>query len=137
MAKALDGKGNVIVLRYNKGSESTHQREEGFLEAVAAHPEIKVISSDQYAGTTTQSAMDKAQQILNRYADEVNGIFAVCEPNAEGVLRALEDRKLAGKVKFVGFDASDAMAEALRDGRMSAIVSAGPCSHGLFVGAVD
>lgn len=130
MAKALEGKGNVIVLRYNKGSESTHQREEGFLEVLAAYPEIKVISSDQYAGTTTQSAMDKAQQILNRYADEVNGIFAVCEPNAEGVLRALEDRKLAGKVKFVGFDASDAMAEALRDGRMSAIVLQDPVRMG-------
>lgn len=130
MAKELDGKGNVILLRYNKGSESTHKREEGFLEALAAYPEIKVLSSDQYAGTTTQSAMDKAQQMLNRYADEVDGIFAVCEPNAEGVLRALEDRKLAGKVKFIGFDASDAMAEALRDGRMSAIVLQDPVRMG-------
>src|SRR5690606_34409276 len=28
MAKRLDGKGNVILLRYNSGSESTMQREE-------------------------------------------------------------------------------------------------------------
>ncbi len=130
LAKALDGKGNVILMRYNQGSESTHQREEGFLEAIAKFTDIKVLSSDQYAGTTTESAMDKAQQILNRYAAEVNGIFAVCEPNAEGVLRALEDRKLAGKVKFVGFDASDAMAEALREGRMSAIILQDPVRMG-------
>ncbi|MGV3484218.1 MAG: substrate-binding domain-containing protein [Planctomycetaceae bacterium] len=130
LVKELGGKGNVILLRYNQGSESTHQREEGFLEVMAAHPEIKVLSSDQYAGTTTESAMDKAQQMLNRYADEVDGIFAVCEPNAEGVLRALEDRKLAGKVKFVGFDASAAMTSALRDGRMSAIVLQDPVRMG-------
>jgi len=130
MAEKLGGKGNVIVLRYNQGSASTHQREEGFLEAIKAFPDIKVISSDQYAGTTTESAMDKAQQVLNRYADQVNGIFAVCEPNAEGVLRALEDRKLAGKVVFVGFDSSQAMAQALRDGRMSAIVLQDPVQMG-------
>jgi len=130
MAKELGGQGNVILLRYNKGSESTQQREDGFLEALAAFPNIKVLSSDQYAGTTTQSAMDKAQQMLNRYADEVNGIFAVCEPNAEGVLRALEDRKMAGKVKFIGFDASDAMAAALRDGKMHAIVLQDPVRMG-------
>ena len=74
--------------------------------------------------------MDKAQQVLNRYGDQIDGIFAVCEPNAEGVLRALEDRKLAGKVVFVGFDSSDAMAEALRAGKMSAIVLQDPVQMG-------
>ena len=55
MAEKLGGKGNVILLRYNQGSDSTHQREEGFLKALEAFPDIKVISSDQYAGTTTES----------------------------------------------------------------------------------
>lgn len=130
LAKELSGKGNVILLRYNKGSASTHQREEGFLEAIAAFPDIRILSADQYAGTTTESAIDKAQQMLNRYADDVDGIFAVCEPNAEGVLRALEDRKLTGKVKFVGFDASETMAKALREGKMSAIVLQDPVRMG-------
>jgi ribose transport system substrate-binding protein len=130
MAEKLGGKGNVVMLRYNQGSESTYQREEGFLEAIKAFPDIKVISSDQYAGTTTESAMDKAQQILNRYGDQINGIFAVCEPNAEGVLRALEDRKIAGKVVFVGFDSSDAMAKSLREGKLSAIVLQDPVQMG-------
>ncbi len=130
MAERLGERGNVILLRYNQGSDSTHQREQGFLETIEGYPNIRVISSDQYAGTTTQSAMDKAQQLMNRYADEVDGIFAVCEPNAEGVLRALEDRKLAGKVVFVGFDSSEAMSEALRDGRMSAIVLQDPVRMG-------
>jgi ribose transport system substrate-binding protein len=93
-------------------------------------PGITVLSSDQYAGTTTESSMDKAQQMLNRYGDQIDGIFAVCEPNAEGVLRALEDRKLAGKVAFVGFDSSEAMAEALRAGKLSAIVLQDPVQMG-------
>lgn len=130
MGEKLDGKGNVILLRYNQGSESTHQREEGFLKGIAEFPDIQVISSDQYAGTTTESAMNKAQQVLNRYADQVDGIFAVCEPNAEGVLRALQDRKMAGKVVFVGFDSSEAMAEALKEGHISAIILQDPVQMG-------
>jgi ribose transport system substrate-binding protein len=130
MGEKLGGQGNVVMLRYNQGSESTQQREEGFLKGLTEFPGIKVLSSDQYAGTTTESSMDKAQQILNRYGDEIDGIFAVCEPNAEGVLRALEDRKLAGKVAFVGFDSSDAMAEALRAGKLSAIVLQDPVQMG-------
>ncbi len=130
MAEKLGGKGNVVLLRYNKGSESTHQREEGFLESIAKHPEIKVISSDQYAGTTTETAIDKAQQVLNKFGDEINGIFAVCEPNAEGVLRALNDRKLAGKVVFVAFDSSEALRSSLASGEVSAIVLQDPVQMG-------
>lgn len=130
MGEKLGGKGNVILLRYNQGSESTHQREEGFLKGLEAFPDVTVISSDQYAGTTTESAMDKAQQVLNRYADQVDGIFAVCEPNAEGVLRALEDRRIAGEIVFVGFDSSDSMAEALRAGKMAGIVLQDPVQMG-------
>ncbi len=130
MAASLGNQGNVVVLRYNKGSESTHQREEGFLDAIAKHADIKVLSSDQYAGTTTESSIDKAQAVLNKFGDEVNGIFAVCEPNAEGVLRALKDRKLAGKVAFVAFDSSDSLRQGLSTGEVSAIILQDPVQMG-------
>ena len=35
MAEVLHGKGNVILLRYFPGSESTEQREQGFLDDAA------------------------------------------------------------------------------------------------------
>ncbi|MEM9367151.1 MAG: substrate-binding domain-containing protein [Planctomycetota bacterium] len=130
MATALKEKGNVIVLRYSKGSESTYQREEGFLAEIARYPKITVLSSDQYAGTTTESAVDKAQAVLNRYGKDVDGIFAVCEPNAEGVLRALKDRGLAGSVKFVAFDSSESLREALSAEEVTAIVLQDPVRMG-------
>src|SRR5882724_8195616 len=90
----------VILLRYNPGSESTEQREKGFLETIAEeYPDIKVLSSDQYAGTTPELALDKATDVLNKYQDRVVGIFAVCEPNATGVLGALGNAGVGGKVK--------------------------------------
>src|SRR3954465_9785000 len=52
MAKLLDGKGNVILLRYAVGSASTEAREAGFLDVLKKHSGIKLISSDQHAGAT-------------------------------------------------------------------------------------
>src|SRR4051795_6635612 len=90
----------VILMRYNPGSQSTEQRETGFLETLAKEfPQAKVISSDQYAGTTPEGALDKATDLLNKYGDRAAGMFAVCEPNATGLLGALENTGSAGKVK--------------------------------------
>lgn len=130
MARRLGGKGGVIMLRYNPGSESTAQREEGFLKTIEKYPEIKVLSSNQYAGTTPESALDKAQQMLSQYRDDVNGIFTNNEPNSAGTLRALEDTGLVGKVVFIGFDPSDSMAKALADRRMQGIVLQDPLQMG-------
>ena len=131
MAECLGGKGNVIVLRYNSGSESTEQREEGFLETLKTqYPDINVISSDQYAGTTPEKSLDKATQVLGKYRNDVNGIFAVCEPNANGVLIALKETQLAGKVKFIAFDSSEDLIRAMSDGSCHGIVLQDPVRMG-------
>lgn len=130
LADALGHKGKVIMLRYKPGSESTEQREAGFLEALAQEKEMEVISSDQYAGTTTEEALAKATQLLNKYRDEVNGIFAVCEPNCNGTLEALVRTGLAGKVKFVAFDASESLIRGLNEKTVAGIVLQDPFEMG-------
>lgn len=131
MAAALGGKGNVILLRYNQGSESTEQRENAFLDLLAKEfPDIKVLSSDQYAGTTQEGSLTKATEVLNKYKDEVNGIFAVCEPNAAGMLRALQETELAGKVKLITFDPSDDLIRAMAAGTCHGIVLQDPVAMG-------
>lgn len=130
LADALDHKGKVILLRYKAGSESTEQREAGFLEALAEEKEMEVLSSDQYAGTTTEEALAKATQLLNKYRDEVNGIFAVCEPNCNGTLEALIQTGLAGKVKFVAFDASETLIRGLNEKTVAGIVLQDPFEMG-------
>ena len=125
------GESGVILLRYNPGSESTEQREKGFLETLAKeHPEIKVLSSDQYAGTTPELALDKATDVLNKYRDRATGIFAVCEPNATGVLGALENTGMVGKVKAIVFDPNRALINGLTDKKLDGIVLQDPVKMG-------
>jgi ribose transport system substrate-binding protein len=131
LAHVLGGKGNVILLRYNPGSESTYQREEGFLATLKKEsPEIVVISSSEYAGTTPEKALDKSQQVLIKYRDSVEGMFATCEPNSTALLKALEQEGLAGKVKCIGFDPTPQLVQAMRDGKIHGIVLQDPVKMG-------
>lgn len=131
LAESLGGKGRVILLRYNPGSESTEQREQGFLETLEQEfPGVEVLSSDQYAGTTPEAALDVAQQVLLKYGEQLDGIFAVCEPNSTGVLGALKNAGLAGKVKFIAFDPNPALIQGLTDGHVTGIVLQDPIKMG-------
>ncbi|WP_233148357.1 substrate-binding domain-containing protein [Rhodopirellula sp. MGV] len=130
LAKAIGESGNVVLLRYLAGSESTEQRENGFLEAIAMYPEINVISSDQYGGENSTQAKEKVDQLLQLHGDALEGIFAVCEPNANGTLEAIKNAGLAGKVKFIAFDPSDALIEGMRNGSVHGIVLQDPVEMG-------
>lgn len=131
MGKILDGKGNVIVLRYQVGSDSTEQREKGFLETIEKEfPEIKVISSDQYSGATMPAALAQAENLLTRYKGEVNGWFCPCEPVTAGTARAVKNAGLAGQVKIVGFDAGSDVVNELREGNIHGLVLQDPIGMG-------
>jgi ribose transport system substrate-binding protein len=131
LAKLLDGKGNVILLRYMVGSASTDEREAGFLDALKKHPGIKIISADQHAGPTRDTAYRASQNLLNRYGREVNGIFCPCELPSGAMAMALRDLgKAGGKVKLVGFDAGSKSVEDLKNGDVQALVVQDPLAIG-------
>lgn len=130
LAESLGGRGNVILMRYRAGSESTEQREEGFLKAMKEYPRIKILSSDQYGEAKTEQAMAKAQSLLLKYQDDVDGFFAVCEPNCNGAFEALEQTGMAGKVKFVAFDPSEGLINGLKEGKVAGIVLQDPVTMG-------
>src|SRR5438045_5899661 len=66
MGELLKGKGTVLMLRYQEGSASTEEREAGFLtELKTGFPGVTVISADQYAGPTRDTAKRAAENLLN------------------------------------------------------------------------
>ncbi len=132
LGKLLGGKGNVILLRYQVGSASTEQREKGFLDAIKSkYPQIELISTDQYAGATRETAYQAAQNLLNRFGREVNGVFAPCEPVTVGITMALRNLgDTGGKVKVVGFDAGTQSVEALKKGDIQGLIVQNPVRMG-------
>jgi ribose transport system substrate-binding protein len=131
MAKLLGGKVNVILLRYQVGSASTEARENGFLDAIKKHPGIKLISADQYAGATRETGYQASQNVLNRYGNQVDGIFCPCEPPTVAMAKALRDiGKAGGKVKMIGFDSGSASVLDLKNGDLQALVVQDPVKMG-------
>jgi ribose transport system substrate-binding protein len=130
LAKLLGGKGNVVLLRYAAGSESTEQREQGFLDAIAKHPEIKVLVENRRAGSGAEKALQESGSILQANQGNIDGVFTVCEPNNKGMLRALENAKLAGEIKFVGFDSDPQFVQAMKEGKMHGIILQDPFHMG-------
>lgn len=134
VAKLLGDKGNVMMLRYNEGSDSTMQREKGFLDAIAKHKGIKVVSANQYGGVTPESAYKASENLLSRFKKGdvlgIDGIFCPNESTTFGMLRALQDGGYAGKVKFVGFDGSKQLLDGMKKGQIQGLVLQNPMQMG-------
>lgn len=126
---------NVVMLRYQEGSASTTDRENGFLNAMKKSPDVKVLSSNQFGGATTESAQKASENLISRYKKpdgtlEFAGVFCPNESTTFGMLRALQDAGLAGKVKFVGFDSSSKLVEALSANQIGGLVLQDPFNMG-------
>jgi ribose transport system substrate-binding protein len=129
MTKLLDHDHNkVIVLRYLEASASTRKREAGFLEAIHQTSWIEVVSDNQYAGATAESAQKASENLLA--ARSADGIFCPNESSTFGMLMALRGVKLAGKVKLIGFDSSNALVQGLRQSEIDGLVLQNPLDMG-------
>jgi ribose transport system substrate-binding protein len=129
LAQLIGNKGKVVLMRYAVGSASTTERETGFLEVMKKNPGIQVLVDNRYAGATVGEAKTAAMELVDRLK-QADGIFCPNESSTVGMLLALRQNNLAGKVKFVGFDSSPQLTEALQKGEIHALVVQNPVKMG-------
>jgi ribose transport system substrate-binding protein len=120
---------NVLMLRYQAGSESTEQREAGFRVTIKAVANIALTEAADEAGATADSAQRVAERLLAPPA-QFDGVFAPNESSAAGTLQAIKVLKLKGKIKMVGFDSSPILIEGLRAGDLQGLVLQDPFDMG-------
>lgn len=126
----LKGRGKAILIRVIESVEGGRQREEGFLETIRSkYPDITMLSDNQYAGITTETAYQTTENLLSRFP-EVEAIFTPNESTTFGCLRALQDHGLAGRVIHVGFDSSAKLIEALEKRELQGLVLQDPFRMG-------
>lgn len=135
LADVMNQQGGVILLRYQAGSDSTEQREAGFLDTLQKYPAIRVLSENVRVDSSVAEAQKKSESLLAAHLGRVKGVFTVCEPNNKGMYLALstliEKGDLQpGEVKFVAFDSDPRMIEGLRNGRVQGVVLQNPVKIG-------
>jgi ribose transport system substrate-binding protein len=129
LAELLHGQGKVAVLLHAPGSLSTMDRERGFKDVLQQEfPKMQIVA-EQYGMSDRAKSRAAAENMLTAHAD-LDGFFASTEPSSSGVTLALKSRGLAGKIRFVGFDASDTMIEDLKAGVIDAMVVQDPFKIG-------
>lgn len=130
LAKLVSDKqpGKVVLLRYQVGSASTEARERGFLTAARAAG-LEVLVENRYAGASIGEAKNAALNLADQLR-AADGVFCSNESATAGMLLALEQLQLAGKIEFVGFDSSPPLLKGLQDGGLDALVVQDPRKMG-------
>lgn len=128
MGRLLGGAGDAVVLRYLVGSASTQQREDGFIEGARAAG-LAIASDNRHAGATAGEAKTAALNMIDQVR-AAGGVFTPNESSTYGMLMALRQAELIGKVRFIGFDASPPLVEALAAGEIDGLVVQNPRKMG-------
>lgn len=129
LAAKLGGKGRIAILGVKAGSVSTEQREQGFQDTIKQkYPGIEIVAF-QYGDGDRARSLDRATDMLTAHP-ELNGFFASNESSTVGVVQALKQKGLAGKVVLVGFDSSPNLVDDLKAGAIDSLVLQNPFKIG-------
>jgi ribose transport system substrate-binding protein len=124
IAEALNGKGKVVEIQGIMGTNVARDRSKGFNEAIAKHPDIKIVAQ-QAADFDRGKAMSVMENILQANP-EIDAVYAANDEMALGALAAIEAAGRLDKITLIGCDAVDPALDAIRSGKMEATIAEPP-----------
>jgi len=98
MAKFLKGKGNIGAVFHAADFFVTKQRYQGFQKAISEFPDIKIVEAQGIAGPDFSGDADKVASAMLTAHPNIDGVWAVWDVPAEGVISAARS---AGKDNLV------------------------------------
>ena len=125
LAALIGGNGKVGMVMHKPGGTSTVLRERCFEETMQKEFPGITIAARQYGMADPARSRNAAENILTAVPD-LAGIFASSEASSLGSIQAIQSRGLAGKVKLITFDFSDAHVEALKNGTIDVMLVQDP-----------
>lgn len=136
IVKILNGNGRVALIHGIPGVQTHEDRKAGFLDVINAAPGI-VLVAQQPANSERELALTVMENILTSHPD-LDAVFMTSDQMALGALEAIAARTLTEKIITVGFDAGREAIQAVREGRLNAIVAQDPFNMGrqAFLAAV-
>jgi ribose transport system substrate-binding protein len=128
MADKIGHEGKIAMVVHDQTSVTGVQRRDGFVDYLKKNePKIQIVDT-QYSGDP-QKATDIAKAILTAHPD-LKGIYGSNEGAAIGVLHAVQEKGLTGKITVVGFDSGKDQIDAIKAGTMAGAITQNPVGIG-------
>ncbi|MCF7548614.1 sugar ABC transporter substrate-binding protein [Pseudonocardia sp. WMMC193] len=130
LAQSLNGRGGVIALQGLLANDISKSRFAGFQEGLSATPGVTVLDQ-QPADFDRNKAYSTTKTLLNKYGDEVKGVWAATDSMALGALQAVTEAGKAGQIKIASSaDSTPEGLQAIQRGDMVATYSTDPYYNG-------
>ncbi len=118
-------KGTTVRRAAKKGSSRPSRRHSG----------LELVSANQFGGADVEECVQESGSILSTLKTPdgslaVDGIFCPNESSTFAMLRVLQDNGWAGKVRFIGFDASENLVKGLRANQIDGLIVQDPVKMG-------
>ena len=118
IAKALDGKGNVVEVTGQPGVSHANDNARGFADELSKTPGLK-IEAQQSGNYQRDKSFNVMQDILNANPKgSIQAVFAHNDNSALGALAAIEAAGRAKEMIVIGGDADQDALKAIKEGRM-------------------
>ena len=129
MAQLIGGSGKVGVIIHDQTSRTGIDRGTGFLSQMKKkYPNIQIIGP-QYGGGDQLKSTDLAKAMIQANPD-IKGFFGGNEGSIIGVLNAVKELDLVGKVVVIGYDSGKQQLDAIRSGEEAGAIKQDPIGIG-------
>jgi galactofuranose transport system substrate-binding protein len=127
LANKLNGKGNIVELQGTTGAAPALDRKKGFQQAIAKHPELKIIKS-QSGDFTRSKGKEVMEAFLKAEGKRVNAVYAHNDDMALGAIQAIEEAGLKPGIDIivVSIDGVKGAFEAMVAGKLNCSVECNP-----------
>lgn len=132
MAKALCGKGNIATVFHGADFFVTKQRHDGFVNTIKSdYPDIKIVDEKGIDGADFATlAQDATNAILAKNQD-LQGIWAVWDTPAEGVLAAINSNNRKGVIVITEDLGKPVAIEMAKNGQVKGLGAQRPYQAGI------
>jgi ribose transport system substrate-binding protein len=118
----------IGIIGLVQGARNSEQREEGLMNVVKQHPDMKIVARES-VNSDQKLAAELTRKMIAGHP-HITGIAALNEAASIGAAQEIQRLGLAGKVKVIGFDNSAEGLEYVQDGIIQAMIIQNPFSMG-------
>jgi ABC-type sugar transport system substrate-binding protein len=128
--EALNGEGGVIVLAGQAGNGTEIARSGGFMDALEASDSNLEILASVNADFDQQKALVASRDLLTRFGDQIDGVYAQDDTMAKGFQQALEESGLDISPVLIGINGERGAFESIKAGTQYSTIIQPPFRNG-------